>query len=965
MKKIVIVYAIAAFIASSCTGMQEAPEISGVPMVLTAYQEGTPDTRTAVENGGKQVFWEPGDEIKVFSGSRSGKFTSSAESLEAVTTFTGHLEGNEPDVADIWAVYPYSDEASFDGECITTVIPSVQVARPGTFAQGANVAIAHSTTTSLQFYNVGGGIRFSLTEEGVKKVIFEGLGGEVISGTVKVGFEDGLPKVKEVSGGSMFITLTPPDGGSFTVGEWYYLTAIPGALNSGFKLRFYKDDDTYAKLVSEKAYTVKRHIFGSVQNINMEYEFVTTHFPETAEEILESVEMTNEIGESLSSILDNNDLYAEDGLNVILSEASEIEGVLEAVVNDPKTTLSIKQADGIWLNVYLDVNQTLAKSITQGSQFPAYTTSTKRIKSPYYSKDNNSKLALLLAPYQDIFRYNIDEIKNDLMSIGYMEENIHYFQGSEADIEKFKGSNLCKYSFILIMTHGGTGYLAKSLNGQAVYNQTTLSSGTVYSPRKALTMVIDEKLDLSTVAISSPDNGKTWHFDMTPAFLGDVSFDNSCILLAACNSAQIITPGEGNGSMIWHFINCGATAVAGFKESIQGDVCNPTMEFVVKLMANGATFNEAYDCVVQSDITTTMCNKAFYAYHNWDESYTYAPFDVTSSFYHEQNDDDLQYYMEKPSVELSHDIDGYHATLSWTSNLYDFNFYWPYYSSKDDTNVYGVYYPATYHVEYDVYINDNPPVSCHDNSFEFDVSFHSEYKWYVVAKRMEGNRIIASYVSHIDEFTIHDSNPPISGVPEAIDLGLPSGLKWASMNVGATKPEEYGDYFAWGETEPKDKYNWSTYIWCTGEQGKYIKYCPIEQSQFWNATGNPDGKTTLELEDDAAHVHWGGSWRMPTYEEFQELVGNCDIVLTSEKGIDGFRCTSKVPGFTDKSIFLPAAGSRIGSSMPIYSSPACNFWSSSLYSYNPRDAYILYIHSGSLGWTTSRDEGLTIRPVTK
>ena len=136
MKKAVLLCTIAASFACSCADMQEAPESTGIQLVLTAYQEGTPDAKTAVEDGGKQVFWEPGDEIKAFSGSRTGRFTANVSGLTTVAEFTGHLEGSDPDVADIWAVYPYSDEASFDGESITTVIPSVQVARPGTFAQG-------------------------------------------------------------------------------------------------------------------------------------------------------------------------------------------------------------------------------------------------------------------------------------------------------------------------------------------------------------------------------------------------------------------------------------------------------------------------------------------------------------------------------------------------------------------------------------------------------------------------------------------------------------------------------------------------------------------------------------------------------------------------------------------------------------------------------------------------------------
>ena len=107
---------------------------------------------------------------------------------------------------------------------------------------------------------------------------------------------------------------------------------------------------------------------------------------------------------------------------------------------------------------------------------------------------------------------------------------------------------------------------------------------------------------------------------------------------------------------------------------------------------------------------------------------------------------------------------------------------------------------------------------------------------------------------------------------EWVDLGLPSGTKWATTNVGATTPEEYGDYFAWGETEPKSDYSWSTYKWCNGSSTTMTKYC--ESSSY----GTVDNKTILELSDDAANVKWGGKWRMPTVEEIEELL-NTDFVL--------------------------------------------------------------------------------------
>ena len=159
---------------------------------------------------------------------------------------------------------------------------------------------------------------------------------------------------------------------------------------------------------------------------------------------------------------------------------------------------------------------------------------------------------------------------------------------------------------------------------------------------------------------------------------------------------------------------------------------------------------------------------------------------------------------------------------------------------------------------------------------------------------------------------------------QAVDLGL--SVKWANMNVGATTPEGYGDYFAWGETSTKETYDRSTYLDTNVGGSTFTKY------------NNKDGKTTLDPEDDAPHVNWGGSWRMPTMAEWRELIDNCTWTWTTQNGIKGCKVTSNKAGYTDKFIFLPAAGHsykgfiRSVGSLGLYWSSSLGFyWSSSLY----------------------------------
>jgi hypothetical protein len=193
---------------------------------------------------------------------------------------------------------------------------------------------------------------------------------------------------------------------------------------------------------------------------------------------------------------------------------------------------------------------------------------------------------------------------------------------------------------------------------------------------------------------------------------------------------------------------------------------------------------------------------------------------------------------------------------------------------------------------------------------------------------------------------------PKESVHEYVDLGL--SVKWATCNVGATKPEEYGDYFAWGETQPKDYYDWSTYKWCNGSYNTLTKY--NNSSSY----GTVDNKTQLELSDDAARANWGGSWRMPTRAEQDELRENCTWTWTTQNGVNGYKVTSKKNG---NSIFLPAAGYRDGSSL--YRAGSYGYyWSSSLGTGYQDDACGLYFGSGYVGCDLNpRYIGFTVRPV--
>lgn len=200
--------------------------------------------------------------------------------------------------------------------------------------------------------------------------------------------------------------------------------------------------------------------------------------------------------------------------------------------------------------------------------------------------------------------------------------------------------------------------------------------------------------------------------------------------------------------------------------------------------------------------------------------------------------------------------------------------------------------------------------------------------------------------SKVSSFTTTDYH-------ECVDLGLPSGTLWATCNVGAESPEEYGDYFAWGEVEPKSIYNESTYKYRNGSDGRLTKYCT--QSDY----GTVDSETELDLEDDAAYMNWGEGWRMPSVDQFTELCTKCAWVWTTENNVYGL----KVVGQNGNSLFLPAAGGRSGDYL-YYAGSLGYYWSRWLHASYSVDAYGLYFGSTSIGWNNdSRYTGFAVRPV--
>lgn len=170
------------------------------------------------------------------------------------------------------------------------------------------------------------------------------------------------------------------------------------------------------------------------------------------------------------------------------------------------------------------------------------------------------------------------------------------------------------------------------------------------------------------------------------------------------------------------------------------------------------------------------------------------------------------------------------------------------------------------------------------------------------------NEVEEDYLLAVDystqTFVKYTKEPVAVDVHLYVDLGLPSGTLWASCNIGATSPEDFGDYFAWGETEAKSNYDWNTYKNCKGSMSTLTKYCQNSANGY---NGFTDALTELEPSDDAAYTLWGSEWRTPSEEQFAELLDDkyTTTVWLTLNNVYGLKITSKKNG---NYIFLPVAG---------------------------------------------------------
>ena len=1048
MKTRYYIVAFAALIACACSRNANLMEEDIQQLTFKAYQEGyDAQTKTTVQNGGTQVYWEPADEIKVFFKGYSGRFISQNTELAGVADFSGTLTllvgANEGfgSANQTWGLYPYRSDATYDGESVTTTLPASQTGRAGSFAKNTHISIACSGGNDLAFYNVCGGLRFSLTQEGIKSVTFEGNNDEAIAGKIKIAFADGVPVVQEVTEPETLITLTAPGDSTFQTGQWYYISAMPGTLSGGFKMKFYKEDES-AELTSSSAVIIKRGIFGSIADAdnNLSFQPMGLTFTGSAENLTEtSAELIvipsnqteywymNWVSEidmkktTLTDVMQNSINNAKSLLGRYTAAQILCHGQenIQATELFPGTEYSVV-AWGMNLNMEATTEPKVVFTF-KTNEYPIVDNCTFQIDViGIYSQNGEFRVT----PSNLSTRYFVGTIESYRME-GYSDKQAaqffinyenHYMSmyhpawdwANHPDLQ----SGVQVINSHYLQSDGDYSIYVFGINDLGIRTtdvaRLDISNGSVKPKPEEIIQFADpaaeyacvEKFDTSgdgkvsygeaAAATSLSGLFTDWNavktFDEIQYFTGITSTEGVFTGLAQLKHITI----PNWITAVGDFQNCTSLDMATLPTALSSipDHCfDGCSSLTTVTLPSDITSIPDYcfrDCrsltsiTIPSGIQTIGCC----AFQNCQSiTSLYLPSTITTLY-----QDAFSECTNLASIVLPYNLETISnncfknctslTSIAWPQGLTTIGnnaFEGCWFKNAD----YTMELPATvntigssaFGLIRHLIIPSTSLVNIASNSFVSGYTF-----LYVPSNMVEMYKVRTNWSNYADRIVAitdypFDPSVPVGGtVGNAIDLGL--SVKWASWNVGASAPEEYGAYLAWGETAISGWwYDWASYKWINGANDKLTKYCPSEKADYWDDAGNPDNKTVLDLDDDAAYVNWGGTWRMPTYDEWSELCDNCTWTWTNNynnSGIAGSIVTSKKSGYTDKSIFLPATGIRVDSSHDYVGSYGY-YWSSSLYTYFPNQARDVYFAGDRPYWfySVSRCYGLSVRPVTE
>lgn len=1011
MKTHYILIAVASLILAACSKTAEQPGPEEIQMTFRAYQEGATETKTTVQDGGTQVYWEPADEIKVFYKGTGGRFISQNTEDAVVANFSGTLNiiigANEgaSSTTKLLALYPYRADAASDGYSVTTTLPSKQTGRADSFAKSTHISLAATNANSvdLGFYNVTGGVRFSLTQEGIKSVTFEGKNGETLAGKIQMSFSNGVPVIQEVTEGETILTLNAPAGGSFETGKWYYIEALPCSLPGGFKMVFSKGAET-ASVSSSVSVTINRGKYGSIAKADEGLIFKGEGDepggggepdPSSVIQFADPIAKYACV-EKFDTSGDGELSYAE------AAAVSSLVGLFKdwdtvTRFDEIKFFTGVTSTDGVFDGLAKLESITIPDFITKLGSFKGCIS----LKSADLSSVLTSLPASCFYGCTTLtsvsLPFNLALIPDSCFG-GCTELPALDIPTSVTSIGAGAFSD-CNSLQIVALPSGLTSLSTGCFEGCTELMSITLPSGLVSIPYycfqncsalQSLTMpssitridpyafsgcsalqAIELPSGLKAIDYSAFQNCSSIisiSFPASLTYIGDSAFSN-------CTSLTTITLGDGVSIGQYAFSSCAELSSITMGDSIKiglsafrycsmlstislgnsiiisrnaFDSCRSLSSF--SMGNDGSIVPAFYGCTSLTTVTLGNGVSVGESVFNDCVSLTSVvlPSDMTA----------IPNGLFSGCTELK--------TITWPSDLQSIGdrAFYGCIVSNDDSDASMIELPSTvksigsqafFGVRH-LIMPSTSAISIKTDSFSSGFT-----RLYVPAGMVEMYKVRTNWSNYKDQIIpISDYPAKIpSPVAEPVDLGL--SVKWASWNVGASASEEYGFYFAWGEVDGKwnNYYDWSAYKWYSGSPDTITKY--NNNSSY----GTIDNKTVLGPEDDAAHVNWGGSWRLPTDAEWTELRENCTWTWTTQNGFNGQLVTSTKEGYTDKSIFLPAAGYREFTGLYIVGSYG-HYWSSSLNMDDPHRAWSVSFNSDKVYTAKfNRYYGNSVRPVTQ
>lgn len=902
MKRAIIIFAISIGLFAGCSIVEEDNKlpISG-DVVFFAHNGEAYESKTVLQSDGS-IKWKPADKINLFYDNYSFLFTSSNKEDATEVEFHGSLDGIEyTQNGEFWAVYPYGEGNVFDDESVTVALPSVQTAITGSFDDDLYISIAKTKDRDLTFYNVCGGIRFSVVQEGVKKVVFKGANNEIIAGTAKVAFNaEGKPFVKEVVSGSSEIVVVAPKATTFEIGKWYYIVCYPCVLTSGYVLRMVKQDDTIAEKIGNKTVSIKRSIWGALDESDENLSYEIPH---------------NEIW---YTTINDGTLYPTErdgwGRNIISNAIENGKGVLRfdgPITAIPDNAYSYNSTSGGYLKTISLPNSVTSigeKAFYQCNNLEAIQMSDNLTTISNYAFYRCGNLKSIVIPEKvisiglNVFTdcYNMEDVsilstsKNfgDTRGYGYL------FMNNAPYISNLYGPNATSDGRFIIIDNVVVLAAGKGQHSITIPNNVTEIGQYVFSRCNQL-----QTISLPTSLLKIGEGCFSYC-----TLINDIQLPSGLTEIKSgafqnCTSLQSVNIPIGVQEIAsYTFENCTSLSSIQYGESIKKiyaaalkgctNLTQITIPRYLEYLATDALPNTISSIEVLSsaiDFSSSSGNR--YASCFPRSSIT----EITGPYARENNSMLiingsllLATITGRESAFIPEDVCCIsESVFSGASTLKKVII------PSEVTEIQDGAFRNCSSLEKVVLRSIIPPTITSSSFFNsgMGLSNGSTYPFYVPVSSVNSYKNADIWNDYESRIYANE----LSNEPGAIDLGL--SVKWASCNLGASEPEESGLRYAWGETEKKANYSWSTYRWGTMTFLKRYVY-----KIYPGDSGKVDNNLVLDRSDDAANVNLSGYWRMPTVSEYQELLSQCTWSEETLYGVSGWMITSKKNG---AKLFLP------------------------------------------------------------